>query len=90
MERPLVLIKDNKQPCEELSFRLSLRQKGSVSPESLSLFELAGGAKSRNLSIVLGSGETELVVKEQQVYLAVRLCFPISWFLGCVLDSATL
>lgn len=32
-ERPLVLIKDNKQPCEELSFSLSLRQKGSVSPQ---------------------------------------------------------
>lgn len=48
MARPLVLIKDNKQPCEELSFSLSLRQKGSVSPQELSLFELAGGAKSRN------------------------------------------
>lgn len=33
MERPLVLIKDNKQSCEELSFSLSLRQKGSVSPQ---------------------------------------------------------
>lgn len=31
--RPLTLIKDNKQPCEELSFSLSLRQKGSVSPQ---------------------------------------------------------
>lgn len=31
MESPLVLIKDNKQPFEELSFSLSLRQKGSVS-----------------------------------------------------------
>lgn len=32
-ERPLVLIKDNKQPCEELSFSLSLKQKGSVSSQ---------------------------------------------------------
>lgn len=46
-ERPLVLIKDNGQPCEELSFSLRLRQKGSVSPQELSLFELAGGAKTR-------------------------------------------
>lgn len=32
-ERPLVLIKDNKQPCEKLSSSLGLRQKGSVSPQ---------------------------------------------------------
>lgn len=68
-ERPLVLIKDNKQPCEELSFSLSLRQKGSVSPQWLSLFELACGAKSRNLQVALGSGETGPVVKSQRVHL---------------------
>lgn len=70
-ERPLVLIRDNKQPCEELSFSLSLRQNRS------GLFELAGMVKSRNLQVVLGSGETGPVVQSQQVHLQVPFCFSI-------------
>lgn len=90
MERPLVLIKDNKQPCEELSFSLSLRRKGSVSPQWSSLFELAGGVKSRKLQVEPGSGDTGLVVKSQQVRLEVPLCLPVLWCLCSVLDSGAL
>lgn len=88
--RPLVLIKDNKQPCEELSFSLSLRQEGSVSPQWLSLFELAAGVKSRNLQAALGPGETGPVpvVKSQQVHLQVLPLPPNSLVcLYSVLDS---
>lgn len=90
MERPLVLIKDNKQPCEELSFSLSLRQKGSCLTSVVSLFELAGGAKSRRQQVDLGSGDTRPVLKSQQVHLQVPLCLPIPWSLCSVLDSGAL
>lgn len=90
MEKRPVLIKDNKQSCEELSFSLGWRQKRSVSPQLLGLFELVGEAKSRNFQVALGSGETGWMVKSQQVISKSPFTSPSPVLLCSVLDSGIL